>query len=376
MLINPTGQAPADEAQSEGRTNMDEVDPVDGSTDDITTLFTDSTKVSFDDAINAIEQDVGLSLRGDEPEALADDTASPADDDTDADAAQAGDSASPDAASEPGDEQAPSADDTEGADEADDDAEDQPASPATAAADQVLSELTDEYDDFHAESVEDLAQQYRLEREGNEPLMEIFQDHEPVLEFVTAIAERKRAGEPVDLGTIAQEAFPEMQAPDPSEDPEGYREWANQQADRRAQRRAERQQVQQLQQELKQMRANAQEAASTAAAELDLDEDAARQEVATILNNPVDHNMPLLLLRGQRYEQAVAQARKEGKTEGRNAAIQELRQKREAPGDGIPAFSGTGTNGTPAEQTGENEELLDLASSLSGQNSDPLARIL
>jgi hypothetical protein len=98
--------------------------------------------------------------------------------------------------------------------------------------------------------------------------------------------------------------------------------------------------------------------------------------VANVITQPQEHNMPLLILRGMKFESAIEQAREEAFKEGRNEAIQQIRNKKQTSGDGIPDFSGTGSGADQAEPAEKDDQpMRDLAASWSN-NRDPLAQML
>ena len=383
-------QASAEASQTSGQQapNTSEA-----SADEVGELLTgpDPKAMSFEDALAQLNQDVGVGIpegerqKQAEQEASAEASAEASDGDPIDELLQQEEGAE-DADAESQDDPAAQPEDT-GAEDAD--AEDADAAEPEGQRSDLLTQAKEEFEDLQGiDSEEAFLDAYRQERKSNDNVVAVLDADESgaLSEMLYDLIQQHKAGKPIDVQGVARKHLGEQfdALPDPTKDPEGYKQALREQARREAKLEQQQEQAQRYQKQmearLQTVRERVQESIDQLKNEFDLDgqelastKASIKQFVSGDSEGLPPKNLASVLYKGINADTLIQQAREEGRIEGRNEAHDQHKEKRQGIGDGIHKF-GSRSSSSEQDMTAESRDLLEFTRSLQ-HNNDPLRNL-
>lgn len=340
--------------------------------DSIDDLFDDGPSMSFEEALAQLEAEVGIEgNEEDQPEAEAHDVIGELEDDAEV------------TDEEEEAEEEDEAEDSAEEDEEVTDEEEEEEEPAPDPLKSLYEEINSAFEDVNVSSPEELVAAYRAERESNDTMVGVFESYPELLDVVKEIVTAQKGGQEASLSEIVHKHFSGyFEAPDPAEDPEGYRKYLLQQGRLDAMRENERRRAAEAEQKAKAAAELADSALQDFAKERGWDDKALagfREEIAELFAGDPRTGLPrkdfpAILWRGLHFDEAVKEAEKRGEVKGKTEAHRQHKNRSTKKGDGIAKLRSSRVESAPSEPV--DNEAAQLAKELRSYRDDPLGDLI
>jgi hypothetical protein len=239
------------------------------------------------------------------------------------------------------------------------------------AAASLVKAFNDAFPDVGAQTTDDVIAELRNERQANDVIVGILDEHPEVQAFLRSLATPGAT-----LAEALAQAFPEAAgAPDREADPDGYAAWLKAQGAREAEQRQQQVRLREAEAETARVAETGRKSVQALATAQGWDEAATRrfgETIATFVETP-PANFAEVLFHGLNHQRLLDEAVQAARTDERNKAIAEMKSKKTTGGDGVKRFSTAAPAPGAEPQKGSAGEM---ARRFQQSGGDPLAQLL